>query len=336
MAQTVLVTGATGFVGGWCVVELLKRGYAVRAALRDPAKEGAVRAMAQAGGADPTLLRVCKADLTDDAGWDEAAKGCSYVLHVASPLQSDSAADPASFIGPARDGTLRVLAAATRAGVRRVVMTSAAAAARVPIKSKKKISDETVWADPSEPRFDAYRRSKILAERAAWDFMAGKTTEFTTILPGAVFGPVLATDRLGSVGIIAGLLRGRPSRLPKLGFWIVDVRDLALLHVTAMTVPEAAGERFIAAGEFLWFCDVAKTLRARLGRRASKVPVRALPNFVARLLALFSPQLRSLAPELGRRNPLTAEKARRLLGFAPRPAADTLADCARSLIGKAG
>jgi nucleoside-diphosphate-sugar epimerase len=321
--------------GGWCAVELLKRGYAVRAALRDTAKEAAVRAMVAAGGASGVNLAVCRADLTNDSGWDAAAEGCAYVLHIASPLQGDSAADPASFIGPARDGTLRVLAAATKAGAKRIVMTSAAAAARVPLKSRKKISDETVWADPSEPRFDAYRRSKILAERAAWDFMAAKPAEFATILPGAVFGPVLANEKLGSVGIMAGLLRGRPPRLPRLGFWIVDVRDLAALHVMALTAPEAAGQRFIAAGEFLWMADIARHLRERLGRAAGKVPRRELPNAVARFLALFSPQLRSLAPELGRRNDLTAQKARRLLGFAPRPAADTIADCAQSLLAQA-
>jgi len=228
-----------------------------------------------------------------------------------------------------------VLRAAVKAGVRRVVMTSAAAAARPP-HSADRISDETVWADPADRQFDAYRRSKILAERAAWDFMAGHAdrTGFTTILPGAVFGPVLTKANLGSVQIFQGLLEGRPAAIPRLGFWIVDVRDLAELHVRAMTAPEAAANRFIAAGDFRWMEDIATTLRLKLGSRAGKVPTRRMPNFVFRLLSLFVPVLRSFVSSLGRRNDLTAAKARRMLGFAPRPATTTIVDCAESLLNE--
>jgi nucleoside-diphosphate-sugar epimerase len=149
-----------------------------------------------------------------------------------------------------------------------------------------------------------------------------------------VFGPVLSTESLGSVRIIQGLLKGSPAGLPRLGFWVVDVRDLAELHVRAMTAPEAAGERFIASGEFMWMADIAGALRANLGDRAGKVPTRSLPNAAVRLLSVFIPQLRSLTGELGRRNELTSAKARRLLGFAPRPAAATLVDCAESLLNR--
>jgi len=166
------------------------------------------------------------------------------------------------LIVPARDGTLRVLRAAVKAGVKRVVMTSAAATARPPLSSGR-ISDETVWSDPSDLQFDAYRVSKILAERAAWDFMSRNagSTQFTAILPGAVFGPILSPQNLGSVQIIQGLLNGRPAAVPRLGFWIVDVRDLADLHIRAMSSPAAAGQRFIAAGEFMWMADIAAALR---------------------------------------------------------------------------
>jgi dihydroflavonol-4-reductase len=332
MAGTVLVTGGSGFVGGWCIAELLKRGYTVRTTVRSLARADGVRfacAKASADKAAVERLQFAVADLTADDGWDAAVAGCDYVLHVASPL--GEAADRDAFLKPARDGTLRVLAAAVKAGVRRVVMTSAAATARVP-KGSNAVSDETVWADPDDPRFDAYRRSKIVAERAAWDFMRGKATEFATVLPGAVFGPVLSTEAMSSVRIIGGLLRGVPPRLPRLGFWIVDVRDLADLHVRAMTAPAAAGERFLGTGDFMWFADVAKALRAGLGPRAAKVPVQQMPDLLVRAAALFNPQLRGLVPELGRRNPVTSEKARRMLGFAPRPAAQTIVDCAESLL----
>jgi dihydroflavonol-4-reductase len=324
MPETVLVTGGTGFIASWCIAELLRRGYAVRTTVRDASKESRVRAAVG--------LKLYHADLTRDEGWDAALAGCDYVLHIASPLGGGPNDGKEAFLAPARDGTLRVLQAAVKADVKRVVMTSAAAAARPPLESNR-MSDETVWSDPDDPQFDAYRLSKILAERAAWDFMTrqGNRTEFTTVLPGAVFGPVLSTDNLGSVKIIQGLLKGQPKALPRIGFWVVDVRDLADLHIKAMTSPAAAGQRFIAAGEFMWMQDIANTLRLQLGSAAANVPTRHLPNLVVRLLLPFMPNLKGLAPLLGRRFPLTSQKARTVLGFAPRPAATTVVDCAKSL-----
>lgn len=331
MSDTVLVTGGTGFIAGWCIVELLNQGCRVRATVRNRAKEQAVRAAVAPHVASTDALSFSVADLTADAGWDPAVGGCTYVLHVASPLGGTANDDANAMTAAAREGTLRVLHAATNAGVKRVVMTSAAATARP--RDTSIVSNETIWADPADPQFDAYRRSKILAERGAWDFM-GKTngaTEFATILPGAVFGPLLSKDTIGSVRVIQGLLHGRPPGLPRLGFWVVDVRDLAALHVRALTAPNAAGERFIAAGDFVWMADIANVLRARLGDRAAKVPSRELPNFLVKAFAIFAPQLRGLLPMLGRTNALTSEKARRVLGFAPRPVATTVADCAESL-----
>ena len=333
MVETVLVTGGTGFVAGWCIVQLLERGYAVRTTVRDAAKEQRVRAAVGRVGGSTERLSVVVADLNQDAGWDSAVAGCDYVLHVASPLGGGALTDRNALVAPARDGTLRVLRAAGKAGVKRVVMTSAAAAARPPLTTDR-ASDETVWSDPDDPQFDAYRVSKILAERAAWDFVGreGKTAQLTTILPGAVFGPILSTENLGSVQIIQGMLNGRPPVLPRLGFWVVDVRDLADLHIRAMTAVSAAGQRFIAAGEFMWMEDIAKTLRAQLGERGAKAPTRRLPDFVVRLLLPFAPNLRSLAPLLGRKFAVTTLKARQVLSFAPRPATATIVDCARSLL----
>ena len=336
MVETVLVTGGNGFVAGWCIRTLLQRGYAVRTTVRNPAKEAPARlALADAGSSG--RLAFFTADLTIDEGWDAAVAGSDYVLHVASPLGGGGAGERDAMIAAARDGTLRVLRAAVKARVKRVVMTSAAAAARASLSSDG-ISDETVWADPKDPQFDVYRVSKILAEQAAWDYIktAGGSTEFSTILPGAVFGPILTAENLGSVKIIQGLLQGRPPALPRLGFWITDVRDLAELHIRAMTSSKAAGERFIAAGEFMWMADIASTLRAQLGTAAEKVPSRRLPDFVVKLLMPFMPNLRTLAPLLGRQFSLTADKARRILSFSPLPARTTVVDCARSLLATSG
>jgi dihydroflavonol-4-reductase len=333
MVETVLVTGGTGFIGGWCIQGLLERGYRVRTTVRSLAKEASIRAAVASADADGRLTLVV-ADLTDDAGWDAAMAGCDYVLHVASPLGGGANA-PDDFTAPARDGTLRVLRAATKAGVKRVVMTSAAATARPPLGSDA-VADETVWSDPGDRKWDPYRLSKILAERAAWDFMAsaGRRTELTTVLPGAVFGPVLNRESISSVRIIQGLLHGRPPGLPRLGFWIVDVRDLADVHIAAMTAPEAAGQRFLATGDFMWMADMADALRAGLGDRGAKVPTRRLPDVFVRALALFNPQMKMLVKDLGKRNRVTSAKARRVLGFSPRPAATTMVECAESLLAR--
>lgn len=314
MAEAVLVTGGSGFIAGWCIALLRERGYRVRTTLRDPSKA------ARFGDG----VTVAIADLTRDDGWDAAVAGCDYVLHVASPLGAARERD--AFLAPARDGTLRVLKAAVGAGVTRVVMTSAAAAAR----PRRGLSVETVWADAED--FDPYRRSKILAERAAWDFMVDKRTEFATILPGAVFGPVRARESMGSASIIEGLLKGRPPGLPCIGFWVTDVRDLADLHIRAMLAPGAQGQRFLCAGEFLWMAQIASILRDRLGTRGAKVPRRELSDISVRFLSLFAGRLREITPLLGLRIELTTDKARRALGFAPRPAEETLVDCAESLI----
>lgn len=333
MAEKVLVTGGTGFVAGWCIAGLLKRGFDVRVTVRSLAKADAVRSAVARSGVSADCLAFFAADLTSENGWEEAMSGCDYVLHVASPLGVGASAGLEAFVVPARDGTLRVLRAAVRARVKRVVMTSAAAAARPPLSSDR-VSDETIWADPEDPQFDHYRVSKILAERAAWDYMNadGGSTEFTTVLPGAVFGPILTPDNLGSVQIIRGLLQGRPAAIPRIGFWVVDVRDLAGLHIRAMTSPAAAGQRFIAASEFMWMEDIARTLRANLGPRGVKAPTRRLPAFLVRLLLPFMPRFKSLAPLLGKKFPLNPDKARRVLAFAPRKAEVTVVECAESLL----
>ena len=336
MTETVLVTGGTGFVSGWCIVELLKRGYAVRTTVRNLPRERAARA-AIAGYTDlGDRLTFFVADLTSDEGWDDAVAGCDYVLHVASPLGGDSPKDADTLILPARDGTLRVLRAATKAKVNRVVLTSSCAAASPHLAGADSVSDETVWTDTADESLNAYRKSKVLAEQAAWEFMrhyAGPTA-LTTILPGAVFGPVLTRENPGSVQVIGRLLQGRVPGNPRLGFDVVDVRDLADVHILAMTSPQAAGQRFIATGEFLWMADVSKALRAELGPSASKVPTRALPNFVLRLLARFDPGVRAVTPGLGRKHRHVSEKAQRVLGWRPRPATETVVDCARSLIAQ--
>ena len=257
------------------------------------------------------------------------------MLHGASPLGTGDAGDPDALIVPARDGALRVLGAASAAGVERVVMTSSANAASPSSYTEDGVTDESLWTDLDDPTLPAYRRSRTVAEQAAWDSMAksgsnGPTpTTLTTILPGAVFGPRLTVDTLGSVQVIRRLLRGDMPGTPRIGLEVVDVRDIADVHVRAMTAPEAAGKRFLATGEFLWMADIAGVLRAELGPDADRVPARKIPDLVVRATARFRPELRGIMPGLGRRNRHTTAKAQRVLGWAPRPAADAVVDCAR-------
>ncbi len=335
MTETVLLTGATGFVGGWCAALLLNQGFAVRAAVRNPAKMDATRAAIARAAPDTDRLSFVAADLTSDANWEACAEDCTYVMHVASPLGGAPTKDPNDLIGPARDGTLRVLRAATAAAVKRVVMTSACAAA-YPGDVGGRPTDETVWTDPAVHKNDFYRLSKTLAERAAWDFMATQPqTEFATILPGAVFGPLLNPETLGSVQIIKRLIEGQMPGLPRIGLCITDVRDLAETHVRALTNPQAAGERFIVAGEFLWLHEAAQVLREELGPRGDKVPTNKIPDLAIKAAATVNPAMRALAPLVGRNNSYSSAKAARVLGVKLRTPRETLRDTAEYLLASA-
>jgi dihydroflavonol-4-reductase len=270
--QTVLVTGGSGFLGGWCVIELLRRGYSVRTTVRDLAKEPHVRAAVESEVDAGDRLTVLAADLMSDAGWPDAVAGCDYVLHVASPFPPKQPKDPDELIVPAREGTLRVLRAALDAGVKRVVVTSSVAAIRLTNGAEPRPLDERDWTDPDSPGLTPYVRSKTIAERAAWDLVRerGEEDRLAVVNPGGIIGPVLNDDLSYSLEMVQRLLNGAPG-VPRLGFTLVDVRDVADLEIRAMTAPEAGGERFIAADQFLWMSDVGAVLRERMGDRAKKV-----------------------------------------------------------------
>jgi dihydroflavonol-4-reductase len=333
---TVLVTGGTGFLGGWCVASLLERGYDVRTTVRDLARERELRGSVEAaGGVDPgSRLTVLAADLTSDAGWADAVAGCRYVLHVASPFPPVQPKDPDELIVPARDGALRVLRAALDAGVERVAMTSSVAAIRSARESSAAAPyTEADWTDGADPARTPYVRSKTIAEQAAWEHVraAGTESRLATVNPGAIIGPALNDDHSYSLQVIQRLLDGMPA-MPRLGFTFVDVRDVADLHIRAVTDAAGGGERFIATDRFLWMAEVAAILRERLGDVAKKVPTRVAPNLAIRAMALFDGSIRSVVSDLGRQSWFSSEKARGTLGWAPRPVEDSIEDCARSLI----
>lgn len=315
------------------MIDLLRRGYRVRTTVRNPSREAALRAAIASALDAGERLSVLAADLRSDDGWERAVDGCDYVLHVASPFPPAQPKDPDELIVPAREGTLRVLKTSLDAGVQRVVVTSSIAAITGSLQPNSAALTEDDWSDPDNPRLTPYARSKTLAERAAWDFVRerGETGRLAVVNPGAILGPVLSDDRSYSIEMIERLLKGIPG-VPRIGFSIVDVRDVVDLHVRAMTAPEAGGERLIAVQSFQWMEQVAEVLRDRLGEAAAKVPSRTVPNLLVRAMAIFDPGIRSIVGQLGRRTELSSEKAKTLLGWSPRPIPETIVDCAQSLI----
>ncbi len=336
----VLVTGGSGYIGGWCVAKALDAGHDVRATLRSLKREDEVRktiATVSPAAADPKRLTFHAATLTEDSGWGEAVSGCRYVLHVASPIPDKPPKDEQELIGPAREGALRVLKAAVDSAVERVVMTSSMAAIAYGHPAQRYVSGppftEADWTDPTQKDATAYVRSKTIAEKAARDFMAehGAATQFATVNPAAVLGPVMGKDYSPSVLIVERILKGALPGLPRIGFCVVDVRDVADLHLLAMTKPEAAGGRFPAGGDFMWFEDVAQTLKRELPTsETGKIPTRRLPDALLRIASLFDPQVRGIINEVGRRREMSSAASLEL-GWTPKPPAQTLMDTARSL-----
>jgi nucleoside-diphosphate-sugar epimerase len=332
MAETVLVTGGSGFLAGWCMVELLGQGYEVRTTVRDLGREAEVREAVSAAGQPGEKIAVLAADLTADDGWGEAVGGCDYVLHVASPFPPVQPKDPDELIVPAREGTRRVLRAALGAGVKRTVVTSSVAAIAGGAKTPGPLT-EADWTDLDFAGLSPYVRSKTIAERAAWELAReqGAEERLATVNPGAILGPLLSRDASYSLEAIERLLKGIPGT-PKVGFSFVDARDVAALQVKAMIAPEAGGERFIAVTEFLWMAEVAATLRRELGDDASKVPTRGVPNLLVRAMALFDPGIRSITNQLGKKLTYSSEKAETTLGWTPRPLEQTIAETGRSMV----
>ncbi len=333
----VLVTGGTGFIGAHCLVQLLAAGHETRATVRDLKRESDVRATLRQGGAGEVgeRLTLFRADLNADAGWAEAAAGCDFVLHVASPFPSRAPKDENDLIAPARDGALRVLNAARDAGVKRVVLTSSFAAIGYGApKDRTSAFTEKDWTNLNDPTVQPYAKSKTIAERAAWDFIAreGRGLELAVINPVFVFGPVLGPDTSPSILLVRRLMDGSLPGCPDLTLGAVDVRDVADLHLRCMTDPAARGERFLAvSGDFVSMREIARMLKEGLGDLARKVPTRNLPTWLMRVVGLFDSQVKGILPELGKRKNASNEKARRLLGWAPRSPRDLVLATARSL-----
>jgi dihydroflavonol-4-reductase len=335
--ETVLVTGASGYIAGHCIEDLLRHGYAVRGTVRDVAATAKVAHLtALAAELDGTLDFVA-ASLNADEGWDDAVAGCALVLHVASPNPPAVPRDENEVIRPAVDGTLRVLrAAAASDTVRRVVLTSSTAAVATG-HTKPKVGPYTEDDWSIAENSPAYEKSKTLAERAAWRFLEElpeeRRFELVAVNPGLVLGPLQRRPELAtSTEVVHRLLNRSMPAVPQLGFAVVDVRDLAAAHRLALESPKAPGNRYICAGPHTWMQDMARTLATEFNPQGFRVPTGRLPYAALWLAARFDPTLRLALKFVGRSNEFSSDKARGELGWTMRPVAETVRDTGRSLV----
>ncbi|GAA4163077.1 aldehyde reductase [Chryseobacterium ginsenosidimutans] len=331
---TVLVTGGSGFIASYCIIALLNNGYKVRATLRSLKKSELVKQMLKKGGIRSfDNLSFAEADLENESSWQKAVEGCQYVIHVASPTPYTNATTEDDFVIPAKNGVLFVLRAAKKAGVKRVVLTSAFGAVGFGTVKKTPYTEED-WTVLNDTVFP-YQKSKTISEKAAWDFIKneGEGMEFSVVNPTGVLGPVLSDDFSHSIQNIKQMLNGEMRFCPKLISGYVDVRDVADLHFKAMTMPQANGERFIAvAGNGFSLIDIANVLRKNLGENALKVPTKELPSWVIKFLTIFNPKLKAVTPYLGMIKQASSEKAIKILGWKPHSTEEAILATAKSLI----
>ncbi len=332
----VVVTGGSGFIAKHIVLQLLEAGYSVRATVRSPVRQAELRAamlahVSDADGLDQRLS-FAQLDLEKDDGWEAALADAVALIHTASPFPLAQPRDENDVIRPAVEGTLRALRAAKKAGVTRVVLTSSVVAIILAPKSSKAVLDESDWSDTTDRRATPYAKSKTLAERAAWRFVETDAPEIklTVINPGFVVGAPLDMAFGTSLRVIQRILEAKDPMLPNFGFPVVDVRDVAAMHVAALTRPGTAGKRYLGGDEFLWFPQMAQILKSAFPDR--RIVTRRAPNFIIRILALFDREIRAIVPNLDDRPDVTAQSARRDLGVVFKPASDAVVSAGRFII----
>ena len=324
--QRVLLTGVTGYIGQHCAAELLRRDYEVVGTIRTRAKSDATReAIAKVASVD--RLRFVEADLLSDSGWGDAVKGCSFVMHVASPFLLAEPKDEKELIAPAVEGTKRVIAAAQREGVKRLVLTSSTFAI-IAGKDGGRYGPDA-WSDTGAD-IGAYAKSKTLAERAAWTAVNAGNMELTVINPGAVFGPSLGAKMDGqSVGLMTAMIGGKMPMVPDMSMGMVDVRDVARLHVDAMTAEGAAGRRFIAAtAEPIDMATVAGVLREA---GYTKVPSRKAPNILLKIMGVFDREVKGMLPFIGKAASYDNSATFEVLHWKPTPMEVSFRDMAAAI-----
>ena len=325
--EKVLVTGGSGYIGLHCISLLLKEGYAVRTSLRSMKRKKEIQEALSGLIKNNERLEFCELDLMRDDGWDEAVKGCDYVLHVASPVYEKNMQDENSFIQPAKEGLLRALKPAVKYKIKRFVMTSSIAAITQGHEDKE--IDESFWSVIDENTLP-YIKSKTYAEKAMWDYMnqneKTKKIEVCTINPSFVFGPSLTYDMGASNLLIRALLVGKLPALAKIQFNVVNVLDVAKAHVLALKSDSAAGQRFIVSEKALWLSDIAKILK---NNGFKKVPTIVAPNFLLGFLSFFLKDIALFKDRLGKSQITKSDNAKKLLEWKPGLVENAIIDTAK-------
>lgn len=322
----VFVTGASGFIAKHILRELLENGYDVRASVRSEKRKAEIEALFPDANIEFAFL-----DLTKDEGWESAMAGCDVLMHTASPFPLGEPKDPQTLIRPAVDGTLRAMKAAKATGIKRVILTSSCAAIYKDAKKAKDVpSDERNWTSVDDPSVGAYEASKTLAEKAAWDFVAqNPEIELTTINPGGVFGPSMDGNFGTSLEIVEQLITGKVPMAPPMQLPLIDVRDVAKMHVAAIDLEAAKGERFAGAASTFQFVDLGRTLKA--WDATVKAPTREMPKWLVKIMGRFVPDLKPILANLGRNLAVSGDKAQKTFGFTFIPAEEALIASAESV-----
>ncbi len=334
--QTVLVTGATGYIAKHLILQLIEAGYTVKGSVRSLSREEELRDAVRpklSNVSSLDRLTLVPLDLLSDDGWTEAMDGTDVVMHTASPFPIVQPKDENGLIRPAVDGALRAVKAARAAGITRIIMTSSIVAVtnKDPAPGQTQF-DESDWTDLTHPLATPYVKSKTLAEQAVWEWHKTDAPEMqiTMINPGFVQGAPLDRNFGTSIQVVERVLSGKDPMQPRVGFPCVDVRDIALMHIRAMERPESIGKRFIGAERFLWFQDFARVLKAQHPTR--KIATRQAPDLLLRFLSLFDPSIRTILPSLGRQDSVSNKQAEEILGMTFRNAEESVREAAAYLV----
>lgn len=336
MPQTVLVTGATGYIAKHIVLQLLEAGYTVKGSARSTSREAELRSALETHISDPSALErlsVVALDLSKDDGWDTAMEGVDVLMHTASPFPLTQPKDENETIRPAVDGAMRAVKAARKAGINRVIMTSSTVAImNTDLPAGRTTYTEEDWSDLTGPMASPYNKSKTMAEKAVWDWQKAEAPDMqiTMINPTFVQGAPLDKNFGTSVEVVERLVKGSDPMLPNIGFPVVDVRDIALMHLRALERPESIGKRFIGVDRFMWFAEMAKLLKSDHPNR--KIPTRVAPNFFIRFLSLFDASIKTILPQLGQKQDVSGAQARNILGIEFRDTAKSIRDTGAFLI----
>ncbi len=333
MPRRLLVTGASGFIGTHCIIDLLNHGYHVKGTIRDGDRASQLFTILKEHTPHTDHLEFTQAELTNPDCWEDAMQGCSGVIHTASPVPVVQPKDPDEVIGPARQGALNVLTAARNLNITRVVLTSSVAAVWAGSKDGSRLYSESDWTDTDAPNLSPYIRSKTLAEQAAWELVKEQGgPELTVINPSIVLGPALEKDYGSSLEFIYRFLKGQFPLVPKLGFEVVDVRDVAVLHRLAFESSESSGRRFLCSSGFRWLKEIANHLRDKFPDYRKKMSTKDMPNFLLKVLSFFDGSVTQFLPDIELKKEMDIGPARDLLGWAPRSPEEAIESGARSLI----